>query len=378
MQAPSTLPACGLPLESALRRIGRGLPPFRNSGVRSQRENDAQDVFRGQPGLNGYRGFDGDCIHYREKIRNRLLLQFGAFARFEGVHGWIKGLHGSAAVAYPARLADLFHRGFEFFGSLLKGHVRTNTTPEIRLVKPPRFRHDRGMCGRYRLTNAERYSDLNDVRLGGTDVPAQFNIAPTQTVFVVLDESPKEFSAVKWGLIPSWAKDRKIASSLINARCETVGAKPAFRSAFKKRRCLVPADGFFEWQKRGAAKQPFNIGLKGDEPFAFAGLWEAWKEPETGEWLRTCSIITTTPNELTAPIHDRMPVILPMNRRAAWLDPGSSGEELQSFLVPYPASEMEAYPISSRVGSPRNNDAGIIERLATTGDFLKESFPDPL
>jgi putative SOS response-associated peptidase YedK len=234
------------------------------------------------------------------------------------------------------------------------------------------------MCGRYRLTNAERYSDLNDVRLGGTEIPARFNIAPTQTVFVILDESPKEFSPVKWGLIPSWAKDRKIASSLINARCETVATKPAFRAAFKKRRCLVPADGFFEWQKVGAGKQPYNIGLKDNEPFAFAGLWEWWRDPATQEEVKTCSIITTTPNELTAPIHDRMPVILPMDRRAAWLDPARSQEELQSFLVPLDASKMEAYPISSRVGSAKNNDAGIIERLPTTGDFLKEIFPDPL
>ena len=234
------------------------------------------------------------------------------------------------------------------------------------------------MCGRYRLTNAERYADLNDVRLGGQDIPARFNIAPTQTVLVVLDESPKELTPVKWGLIPSWARDKKIASSLINARSETVSTKPAFRTAFKKRRCLVPADGFFEWKKVGAAKQPYNIGLKGDEPFAFAGLWETWRDPTTQDQVRTCSIITTTPNELTAPIHDRMPVILPSDRRAAWLDPGRSPEELQSFLVPFDASKMEAYPISSRVGSPKNNDAGIIERLATTGDFLKESFPEPL
>ena len=150
---------------------------------------------------------------------------------------------------------------------------------------------------------------------------------------------------------------------MINARCETVATKPAFRAAFKKRRCLVPADGFFEWQKVGAAKQPYNIGLKDAEPFAFAGLWEWWRDPATQEEVKTCSIITTTPNELTAPIHDRMPVILPMNRRAGWLDPGRSAEELQSFLVPYPASEMDAYPIHTRVGSPRYDDAKIIERL---------------
>jgi putative SOS response-associated peptidase YedK len=205
---------------------------------------------------------------------------------------------------------------------------------------------------------------MNDVRLGGTEIPARFNVAPTQTVFVILDEKPAEFSEVRWGLIPTWAKDKKIASSLINARCETVAVKPAFRTAFKKRRCLVPADGFFEWQKIGGGKQPFNIGLKGDEPFAFAGLWESWRDPATQEQVRTCSIITTTPNELTAPIHDRMPVILPTDRRAAWLDPATTPEQLQTFLVPFDASKMEAYPIHPRVGSPRFDDEKIIERLA--------------
>jgi len=261
---------------------------------------------------------------------------------------------------------------------LRDGHVYGRTLlPGFRLVKPPPSHHDGDMCGRYRLTNAERYADLNDVRLGGEDIPARFNISPTQTVFVILDEKPKEFVPVKWGLIPTWAKDRKIASSLINARCETVAVKPAFRTAFKKRRCLVVADGFFEWKKVGAGKQPFNIGLKNDEPFAFAGLWETWCDPATQEEVKTCSIITTTPNELTAPIHDRMPVILPPDRRAAWLDPSTNLEQLQKFLVPFDAGKMEASPISSRVGSPKNDDAGIIERLATTGDFLKKAFPEP-
>jgi putative SOS response-associated peptidase YedK len=234
------------------------------------------------------------------------------------------------------------------------------------------------MCGRYRLTNAERYGEFNDVRLGGREIPARFNIAPTQAVFVVLDEKPKEFSEVRWGLIPSWAKDRKIASSLINARCETVATKPAFRSAFKKRRCLVPADGFFEWQKVGAANQPYKHRAERGRTVCIRGVCDWWRDPARQEEVKTCSIITTTPNELTAPIHDRMPVILPTDRRAPWLDSGTSAEELQSFLVPFDASKMEAYPISSRVGSPKNNDPRITERLPTTGDFLKEIFPDPL
>jgi putative SOS response-associated peptidase YedK len=151
------------------------------------------------------------------------------------------------------------------------------------------------MCGRYRLTKAELYAELNDVRLGGGALPPRFNIAPTQRVFTVLDESPGEFTEVRWGLIPSWAKDKKIASSTINARCETVAEKPAFRTAFKNRRCLVQADGFFEWQKIRAGKQPFNVGLKGGEPFAFAGLWEIWNDPETQHPLRTCTVLSPPP-----------------------------------------------------------------------------------
>jgi putative SOS response-associated peptidase YedK len=162
-----------------------------------------------------------------------------------------------------------------------------------------------------------------------------------------------------------WAKDRKIAAQTINARAETVAEKPAFRTAFKKRRCLIPADGFYEWQRIGAGKQPYNIGLKGDEPFAFAGLWESWNDPDTREQVLTCSIITTTPNELTAPIHERMPVILPKERRAACLEPGRDVEELKSFLVPYDAERMAAYPISARVGIVANDDPGIIAPVET-------------
>jgi putative SOS response-associated peptidase YedK len=219
------------------------------------------------------------------------------------------------------------------------------------------------MCGRYRLIGYESYGELNDVRISPRFTPSvRYNVAPTQRVAVVLDESPNEFSEVRWGLIPSWAKDAKIASSLINARCETVATKPAFRSAFKRRRCLVPADGFYEWQKVGIGKQPYSIQLKNGEPFAFAGLWESWANTEGAE-VRTCSIITTTPNELTSRIHDRMPVILPLAKRREWLDPQRTPEQLQTLLVPYAAEEMTAYPISQRVGSPKNDDPGVIEPL---------------
>jgi putative SOS response-associated peptidase YedK len=222
------------------------------------------------------------------------------------------------------------------------------------------------MCGRYRLIGYESYGELNDVRITPRFTPSvRYNIAPTQKVAVVLDESPQEFSELRWGLIPSWSKDASAAAKMINARCETVADKPAYRIAFKKRRCLVPADGFYEWQKVGVGKQPYNIGLKSDEPFAFAGLWESWRNAE-GDEVRTCTIITTTPNLVTERIHDRMPVILPLEARKRWLDPGTSRETLLSLLVPFDAAQMTAYPISPRVGKPMFDDPEIIKPLVAT------------
>ena len=217
------------------------------------------------------------------------------------------------------------------------------------------------MCGRYRLSNAERFAELNDIHLGATFFP-RFNIAPTQTVLAVLNETPSEFSEVKWGLVPFFAKDDKGGARMINARAETVATLPAFRAAFKQRRCLIPADGFYEWQKIGTGKQPYNLQFKSGEPFAFAGIWEEWTAPH-GERLRTCSIITAKPNEVAAPIHDRMPVILPTAHRKAWLDNSTVPDALLAMLVPYASEEMEAFPISSRVGSPKNDDPAIIEPL---------------
>ncbi len=206
---------------------------------------------------------------------------------------------------------------------------------------------------------------MNDVRLPLRLLP-RWNIAPTQNVAVVLDETPDMLSEVRWGLIPSWAKDRKIASSLINARAETVATKPSFRSAYKRRRCMIPASGFYEWQKVGAGKVPQHILMQDGEPFAFAGLWDIWNDPAApdAEPLRTCTIITGEPNALVAPNHNRMPVILPRNRYAAWLSPDTSPEERAAMLVPYSAELMESHAISKRVNSPRNDDAGLIERVA--------------
>ena len=221
------------------------------------------------------------------------------------------------------------------------------------------------MCGRYRFSQAERFAELNEIRLGGI-FPARFNIAPTQRAAIVFDESPGVVAEAQWGLVPSWAKDRKIASSLINGRVETVETKPAFRAAYKRRRCLVPADGFYEWKQTGdAVKVPHHIGMTNGEPFAFAGLWEVWSDPAAAEAepLRTYTILTGAPNELVASLHNRMPVIIPRSQYAAWLSPATTPEERRAMLVPFPAEAMTAYAISTRVNSPRIDDVQIIEPL---------------
>ena len=186
----------------------------------------------------------------------------------------------------------------------------------------------------------------------------RYNIAPSQPVVAIRidpDTTTRRLVQLRWGLIPSWAKDPKIGNQCINAKSETVAEKPAFRSAFKKRRCLVVATGFYEWQVQGRTKQPLWIGLRSKRPFAFAGLWEHWK-PAEGEPVETCTIITTEPNDLMAPIHNRMPVILAPEDYDLWLDPAvREADRLQPLLRPYPAEDMEAYPVSTQVNSPAND-----------------------
>jgi putative SOS response-associated peptidase YedK len=170
----------------------------------------------------------------------------------------------------------------------------------------------------------------------------------------------RELSLLRWGLIPFWAEDPKIGYSTINARAETVATKPSFREAVKKRRCLVVADGFYEWQKTDGQKQPYLIHLKDNSPFAFAGLWERWKRGEQA--IESCSIIVTEPNAVLEPIHDRMPVILSPDDYGLWLDPDvEDGKRLQSLLRPYPPDEMEAYPISTLVNNPGNDQQECVE-----------------
>ena len=199
------------------------------------------------------------------------------------------------------------------------------------------------------------------------DLQPSFNVAPTDNVAVVLNNGVKQLVAMRWGLVPFWATDPKIASKHINARAETLTVKPAFKDAFKRRRCLVVADGFFEWQKQGATKTPLFIHLEPERPFGFAGLYEIWTPP-LGEKLVTCTIITTEPNELVRPIHDRMPVILPKDAEDFWLDPAVEDHtRLLDLLQPYQASDMAAYTVSKLVNSVKNNSPECLERVSVMG-----------
>ncbi len=162
----------------------------------------------------------------------------------------------------------------------------------------------------------------------------------------------RELALVQWGLVPHWAKDKAIGNSLINARAETAAEKPSFRDAMKRRRCLIPADGFYEWKKLGKGKQPWLLRVKGARPFAFAGLWSQWKNPEGGASLETCAILTTAPNELAATVHDRMPVILPATTWDRWLADAPPGTPFTELFLSFPAAQMEAFPVSKRVNSP--------------------------
>lgn len=216
------------------------------------------------------------------------------------------------------------------------------------------------MCGRYTLTVDEAVVlERFDLQSSLAQHRPRFNIAPTQIAPVVLNETPRQLSVARWGLIPGWAKDAGIGARLINARAETLPEKPAFRAAFKRRRCLVVADGFYEWRKDGATRTPLFIRLKSGEPFALAGLWDVWQPPE-GEPARSFTVITTEPNELVATIHNRMPAILTREAERAWLDESAGPLELMAMLRPFDPQQMEAWDVSRRVNTPANDDAGLI------------------
>jgi putative SOS response-associated peptidase YedK len=215
------------------------------------------------------------------------------------------------------------------------------------------------MCGRFTLT-----VDLSELAgafpwllVPDRPVAPRFNIAPTQPVAVAANRDDRKLDFFTWGLIPSWADDPAIGSRMINARAETLAEKPSFRSAYRRRRCLIFADGFYEWHKEAGRSQktPYYIHLKSGAPFGFAGLWEAWNSPH-GDVILSCTIITTEPNDLVAQLHNRMPVILPPEAHDRWLDPAEKGpEELGSLLAPYPADQMEIYPVSTLVNNPSND-----------------------
>lgn len=227
------------------------------------------------------------------------------------------------------------------------------------------------MCGRFALmTPTEALVKLFDVPETAVEnlppsVP-RYNIAPTQPVVAIrLDEhGERDLTFFHWGLIPSWSKDIQIGSRMINARSETVTEKPSFRTAFKRRRCLIPADGFYEWQKQADGKQPMFIRPSdgAERPFALAGLWEFWSDPDGGT-IQSCTILTTAPNELMAPIHNRMPVIVEPEDFDLWLHPEPDPEQGLHLLRPYPAEKMTAYPVSTLVNNPRNDTAECIEPL---------------
>jgi putative SOS response-associated peptidase YedK len=220
------------------------------------------------------------------------------------------------------------------------------------------------MCGRFTLSldGAGLQQAFPDFTPPAGTVAARYNIAPTQPVAVVTNDGKNRIEFFHWGLIPSWAKDPSIGHKLINARAETLAEKPSFRSAYKRRRCLVLADGFYEWRKDDAkTKTPLYIRLKDGQPFAFAGLWEVWHSP-LGDEIPSCAIITTEPNSLMASIHNRMPVILPRGEWREWLDPAERGAiSLQGLLVPYPAEAMMAYPVSTAVNNPRVDAPELIQ-----------------
>jgi putative SOS response-associated peptidase YedK len=228
------------------------------------------------------------------------------------------------------------------------------------------------MCGRYRLTrHREIVEEHFGVEIEG-DMPPRFNIAPTQEVATVRqnrDTPERRFGWMKWGLIPYWAKDASLSFKMINARAETAAQKPAFSEALKNRRCLIPADGFYEWQKTGKAKQPFCFTLADDGVFALAGLWDRWKNAE-GETIETCSILTTTPNRLLEDVHDRMPVILRPEDYELWLDPGEHRvEPVTELLKPFDSARMKRYPVSTRVNSVTNDDAECAAPVQPLGLF---------
>ena len=221
------------------------------------------------------------------------------------------------------------------------------------------------MCGRFAF-----YSPHEAViRLFGVaavpEIEPRWNIAPTQFIATVREAGgPREVAMLYWGLVPSWAKEKSIGARMINARSETLGEKPSFRNAFRRRRCLILADGYYEWQRAGAVKQPYFIAFADGQPFGMAGLWERWRDPASGEPLESCCIVTTSPAPTVAHVHDRMPVIVPPDACAEWLDPKNEAtDRLARLFEPCGRPDLQARPVSRRVNDARNQGAELIVPL---------------
>jgi putative SOS response-associated peptidase YedK len=223
------------------------------------------------------------------------------------------------------------------------------------------------MCGRYKLTAKERWlSEYFNIPAEDIEWAARWNVAPTDEVATIRqdrDEPKRVFAKMRWGLIPYWAKDASIGAKTINAVCETAAEKPVFRESMRKRRCLIPADGFYEWKQIGRKKkQAYNIGMKDDGLFAFAGLWDRWKDG-SGNVIESCTILTTEANSLLKPIHNRMPVIPHPDDYDLWLDPGvTDPARVADLLKPFDAQQMRVYPVSSAVNSVKNDSPECAER----------------
>jgi len=218
------------------------------------------------------------------------------------------------------------------------------------------------MCGRY--ASSRKPDDLVTF-FEVQDPPEEelapsWNVAPTDPVYAVVQRETRQLRVLRWGLVPSWAKDPKVASRYINARMETVAEKPAFRAAYAKRRCLLPADGYYEWKQEGTAKQPYFLHAQDGSPLAMAGLYEHWKAPD-GSWLSTCTVITTDAPDELGEIHDRTPLLVPREQWSLWLDP--SVEAPDTVLVPGTPGVLDAWPVSRDVGNVRNNGAYLVEPL---------------
>ena len=227
------------------------------------------------------------------------------------------------------------------------------------------------MCGRFiQISNPERIrGKIPDLEIGqevNTGFTPHYNIAPTQNILSVLNYQTPTLTFTRWGLIPFWAKDLTIGSRMINARAETLLDKPSFKTPLRKHRCIIFADGFYEWKTTDKRKIPFFIHFKDSEPFALAGLWDQWTNKTTGEEVVSSSIITTSPNNLIEEIHNRMPVILDPQDYQTWLSPGNMADNvLMACLKTYPSNEMDVYEISRKVNSPANDNPEIIQPYAS-------------